>query len=681
MRIPLSWLAEFVDVAVEPQKLADDLTLIGLAVDGIERDGPETIFDLDITSNRVDCMNVYGVARELSVLYRLPLRPLALELTESGPPAEAALDVRIESPDLCPRFSARVLDVRLGPSPAWLRDRLERVGIRPIHNVVDLTNYVMMEMGHPSHAFDLARVPGARLIARWGRPGESLTTLDGVERRLPDTPAVGVVACSGGPLALAGVMGGASSEVGADTQTVALEAAYWNPLAVRRAARALGMHTEASHRFERGADPEATARATTRIAHLLQRIGAGHARPGVIDRLAAPLAPRAAPLRRHRVSLVLGTAVPEQRADAILTGLGFKVASHPAGRLEVGVPSWRGDVSREIDLIEEIGRHFGVNNVPATLPQGASAGGLKPWQVRERRVRDLLQGAGLDEVITLSFLPELPGWAGDGDAVRLANPLAEDQALLRRSLLAPGLLSSLRANERLGRRNVRLFEIGRVFLPAQPFPREERRLGILLAGDARDGHWSERGRPADLYDLGGLLDTLMERLDLCAFERVREGAPAFLHPGKSAVLRLEKAVAGWLGELHPALAERAELKGEVYAAEVDLAPLLNSRPAAVRMEPLPRQPAVDRDVSVVCDAAAEAASFVSRARAAGGALLRAVTLADRYQGPPVPPGRVSLTLSLRYQDPARTLTSEEVDANVAGVVEALRAAGAEIRGE
>lgn len=680
MRLPLSWLAEFVDVPAEPRRLADELTLIGLAVDGIESDGKQAILDLDITTNRVDCMNVYGVARELSVRYRTPLRPLPLEVAESGAPAAQALAVAIEAPDLCPRFSARVLEVRLGASPAWLRDRLEQVGVRPINNIVDLTNYVMMEMGHPSHAFDLSRVPGARLIARWGSGGETLTTLDGVLRTLPAAPRVGLVACPEGPLAVAGVMGGASSEVGDQTTLVALEAAYWDPLSVRRAAKSLGLRTEASHRFERGADPEATVRATSRIAHLLQKIGAGSVRPGVIDRVAARVPPRTATLRSRRVALVLGAAVEETRADQILSGLGFEVAVSGDGERAVKVPSWRGDVSREADLIEEIGRHWGLDRIAPTLPAGSAAVGLKPWQARQRRLRELLVAAGLQEVQTLSFLPDIPGFEGSGPPLRLANPLAEDQALLRRSLVAPGLLASLRANLRQGRRSARLFEIGRVFLPADRLATEELRLGLLLSGERDFGHWSRRAAPVDFFDLTGLLALLAERLGLPRFELVREGCPAFLHPGKSALLR-QGAPIGFVGALEPGLAERAELRDEVYVAELNLQALLAAEPAPLRVEPLARHPAVTRDVSIVCAAEAESAELVARARAAGGALLRSVTVADRYQGPPVPEGRVSLMLALVYQDPARTLASGEVDQSVAAVAAALRACGAELRGE
>jgi phenylalanyl-tRNA synthetase beta chain len=321
MKVPYSWLREYVEVTVEPQRLAEDLTLAGLELAGLERVDGDVVFDLDITTNRVDCMNVYGVAREAAVLYGLPLKPLETAVTEAGTPAEGALSVVVEAPELCPRFAARVLDVRLGESPEWLKRRLEAVGVRPINNVVDLTNYVMMEMGQPSHAFDLAKIPQTELRIRWARSGEKLVTLDGVERTL--TPRCGVVASPGPGLALAGVMGGASSEVTGTTRVVALEAAYWAPLAIRRSAKDAGVKTEASHRFERGADPEGPTLALDRIAHLLEKIGAGSARPGVIDRRPVARERRHVVLRPARLRAVLGVEVPKDKAGAILAGLGF----------------------------------------------------------------------------------------------------------------------------------------------------------------------------------------------------------------------------------------------------------------------------------------------------------------------------------------------------------------------
>lgn len=675
MKVPLGWLKEHVDVPVEPQKLAADLTSVGLAVDRVEGQGDAAVLDFDITTNRVDAMNVRGVAREVAVVYGTALKPLDTSLREAGVPASEALRVVIEAPDLCPRFCARVLDVRMGPSPAWLRDRLEAVGVRPISNVVDLTNYVMMELGHPSHAFDLGKVPAAELRVRWGRDGERLTTLDGIERTL--TPRIGVVGSPGPGLALAGIMGGASSEVSESTRVVALEAAYWDPLSIRRAARALGMRTEASHRFERGADPEGPVAATARIAHLLQKIGAGSARPGLIDVYPAPPPARSAVLRPVWQRTILGVDVPAARSTAILEGLGFRVGAAEVDGLRVVVPTWRGDVSREADLIEEVGRHYGLDRIPSTLPPARRRGGLRPAQVRARRVRDVLVGAGLVEVVGLSFvskgLEARPG-------VAIANPLADVAGVLRTSLVDPGLIETLRHNLSHGQKEVRAFEMGRVFVPKGPAVEERTHLGVVLAGAARPRHWSEKARSADFFDAKGVVELLAARLGV-ALEFGPGRVPGWLHPGKSAAVSHAGESLGFLGALHPESLARYELREECFVVELRLDAVLEARVADVRSQALPRHPGVSRDLSVLVDRGLAAEELLGWARAAAGDLLRSAQVSDRYEGPPVPEGKVSLMLTLRYQEPERTLTSEEVQASVEGVARALRERGAEIRGE
>jgi phenylalanyl-tRNA synthetase beta chain len=678
VKVPLSWLKDFVDLPADPRRVAEDLTLVGLAVDGIETHGGDAVFDVDVTTNRVDCMNVYGVARELAVVYGVPLRPLELQLAESGEPAAGALQVTIDAADLCPRFCARVLDVQIGPSPAWLRERLEKVGVRPIHNVVDLTNYVMMEMGQPTHAFDLDRIPGGALHVRWSRQGEQLTTLDGESRSLAGR--IGVVAGSEGPLALAGIMGGASSEVSEGTRRIALEAAYWEPLAIRRAAKALGMHTEASHRFERGADPEGPVAATARIAHLLQKIGAGGVRPGLIDCVAAATPRRRARLRPERLRVLLGVDVPQERSAAILQGLGFEVAAE-AGELQVGVPTWRGDVAREADLIEEVGRHFGLGRIPSTLPPSRRAEGLRPEQQRERLLREVLAGFGLSEVIHYAFVSGAAAAADPLPRVRLANPISSDQDVLRSSLVIPGLLGNLKTNLHQGRRDVRLFELGRVFAPAPGRPQERRHLGLLLAGAFAAQHWSEKQRAADVFDMKGLLEGLTQRTGWEPWRFEAAQVPPFLHPGRGAVVFQGQERVGWLGALHPDIAASWELKDETLVAELDVEGLLSAPVDAARFRPLPRFPEVSRDLSVICDAIVPAGDVAARILSAAGSLLRSAAVTDRYEGPQVPPGKVSLTFTLRYQHPERTLTGEEVQASVERIVAALKGGGAEIRGE
>jgi phenylalanyl-tRNA synthetase beta chain len=672
VKILVSWLRDFVDAPADVRKLGDDLTAAGLAVDGVEMRGDDGVLDLDITTNRVDCMNVYGVAREVSVLYGVPLKPLPVTFQEKGGAASEAWAIDVQAPDLCPRFCGRVLDVRIGPSPDWMRARLEAAGVRPISNVVDLTNYVMIEMGQPTHAFDLAKIPGARLEIRWAKAGERVVTLDGQARDL--RPGVGVIAGPGGVLTLAGIMGGASTEVSDQTGTIALEAAYWDPLSIRRSAKALGMHTEASHRFERGADPEAPPLALARIAHLAERIGAGTTRAGLVDRNVRPIPRRTVSFRTARATALLGAPVAVADARRVLTGLGFVVGKPESDALQVQVPTWRGDVSREVDLIEEVGRHQGLNRLPSTIPPAGGAEGLRPEQVRDRRMRDALAGAGLEEAITYSFVPaggEVP--AGPV----LANPLSEDHKVLRASLVWPGLLTVMRTNLRQSRADLRLFEIGRVF--ERDGGPERGRVAILLTGAGAPLHHSERPRTVDFFDLKGVLEGLASRLGIGRLEMEREGAPDFLHPGQSGMVRLGQRAVGYAGALHPDRAAEWEARGPVYVAELNVESLPSA--AAVRARPLPRFPAVERDLSVLCDTDASAAEVADVVRAAGGPRLQATDVTARYDRPPVPPGRVSLTFRLVFQDPSRTLTGDEVQAAMDAVTAALRQRGHEIRGE
>jgi phenylalanyl-tRNA synthetase beta chain len=465
-----------------------------------------------------------------------------------------------------------------------------------------------------------------------------------------------------------------------DTRAIALEAAWWDPLSIRRASKAVGLHTEASHRFERGADPEATVVALARIAHLLEKIGAGSARPGLIDRVAAPARRRTLALRPSRLEVVLGVPVPAPKAGAILLGLGFGVGSGAGDELAIEVPSWRSDVGREADLVEEVGRHFGLDKVPSSIPPTDGMGRLGRGQAEERAVRATLVAAGLTEAITPAFVREVPGGSAVGSVgfVALENPLAAAQSVLRSSLLLPGLFDVLDANLRQGRRDIALFEIGRVFHPGPELPVEEQRLAILLAGQFRGGHWSEKPRAADFFDLKGLVERLFERLGQPAPAFRRDGLPEWLHPGRGAALLHGGKALGWLGAMRPGFREEP---AEVLVAELALEPLLAEPASLVRFAALKHFPAVERDLSVLTDAGTSAAEIEARIRRAAGPLLVAVAVADRYDRPPVPEGRVSLTLGLRYQHAERTLTGEEVQSSVDGVIRDLRAAGLEIRGQ
>lgn len=684
MKIPVSWVRDFVDLRVEAEQLADDLTSVGLACDGIEKFGNEAVLDLDITTNRVDAMNMYGVAREAATFYGLPLKPLDLSFPEAGAPSSESLRVAIDAPDLCPRFAARVFDVRVGPSPSWIKDRLELAGQRSISNIVDLSNYVMLEMGQPTHAFDLQKVRGGLLKARMASPGEVVKTLDEVERTLAAT--MGVVADAEGALAIAGIMGGASSEISGGTTTVALEAAYWNPLLIRRAAKALGMHTDASHRFERGADPAGGPISIARFAHLAARGSMGTARPALILARGAEIQARRLTLNLGNIDARLGTKVPAAEAKTTLGRLGFEVTEPDPGAAahlgtarswEVLVPTWRGDCTREVDLIEEVGRHHGLMKIARTVPASRRAASLTPAQRTERQLKALLPGLGYREALHVNFVSSVKCDPSQGPMVRIANPLSLEQDALRTSLVMPGLLEALERNQRHGARDVQFFETGRIFTPSPDGPIESPRLALLISGSTPRG-WAERPRPVDFFDLKRTVEDIAARHSAGALTLSREGVPPFLHPGRSAVIRLDGRACGYLGEVHPDTIGTFSLKDRPVVAEIAF-DALGAR-EGLAFTSFSRFPDVARDLSILAPLAANAAEVVALARAAAGPALRRVVLIDRFEGRGVPAGQVSLTLSFVFQDEARTLSSEEVERSMDAVRSSFSEKGFLVRG-
>ena len=680
MKVPLSWLREYVEVPVEVERLAEALTLVGLAVEGIDKTGGDAVLDVDVTTNRVDCMNVYGVARELSVIYGRPLKPLELAFTETGAPAREALKVEIEAQDLCPRFCARVFDIRLGPSPAFVRDRLEQVGVRPISNLVDLTNYVMMEMGHPSHAFDLGRIPDGQLKVRWARAGEKVTTLDGAERVLAET--MGVVAGPQLPLALAGIMGGATSEVSEDTRVVALEAAYWDPAATRRTAKALGMHTEASHRFERGADPEGVVRALDRLASLTVELAGGTVLREPVDSYPGK-APRAPiPLTWQRVADLLGFDVSRDEIADLLRRLEISAVDVHKEGARFLAPSFRGDITRDVDLVEEVARLRGYHKIPSTLPAirlAAAPARRAPVFRAAEAVNAALRGSGLHEAVNFGFVDAARIAAmrfaeGDRRATPLVlkNPIATDLGVMRTSLL-PWLLANASHNERRGVPSIHLFEVGRVFLPRAEIPAgtsdrdarlpEER----LLAAGIRVGRrpmptWQggEAASVTDFFDAKGAVDEALDALGLSSQTRFQADVLPYLHPRASARVFVGDKEIGVVGELEPEVARAFELAGRAYVFELDLTALAEGPEPLVRFAELPRFPAVYRDMAVVVDRPTSWARIRAEIIEAGGGLCREVRVFDVYTGRPVPEDKKSVAFAVTYQAPDRTLTDDEV---------------------
>ena len=686
MKILLSWLRDFVDVPGSAGDIAHTMSGRGFAVESVDAVGEsDAVIDFEVTANRPDCMSVAGIAREVAAAYGLQVRrPVArpaeastsatgpgnLRLASLKPVERSDIDVVIENPDLCPRYAGAVADVSMGASPEWMQARLQAAGVRPISNIVDITNYVMLELGQPMHAFDLARVRGAQIRVRTARTGETLKTLDGQARSLD--PDMLVIADAEGAAAIGGVMGGADSEVTGNTTAIVLEAAYFNPLSVRRTSRKLGLKTEASMRFERGADPRLPVTAMERACALLEITGAGRGRGTIVDRYPVRVEPRSLHLRRHKIAGLLGTPIPDSDVRAILDALGFAVRDAGEG-WDVTVPTRRVDVLREVDLIEEVARHYGFDRIPSTFPPlAAPAPPTDPRVQRARHLRIVLTAAGFFEAVTFGFISAraAAAFADEGDVVPVANPLSENFGVLRPSAL-PGLLDGLAHNRNRQQRDVRLFEIGNRFSKSRG---ESRVLACAWTGAASGEHWSGGARDVDFFDMKGVAERVFQALRVYD-ARTLPHREAWLAPGRSAAVVREDTRLAVLGQLAPAVADAHGLPpaDPVYVAEIDLdaAEGLADR-QEIRVAALPRFPSVTRDLSVLVDDTVAADTLRATVRTAAPEILAQVREFDRYQGRGVPEGKVSLSLRLTFRSPERTLTDAEVQAAMDGIVGALK---------
>ena len=581
--------------------------------------------------------------------------------------------VTIEEPDLCGRYVAATADVIVGPSPQWLQDRLLTNGVRPISNIVDITNYVMIELGQPMHAFDLAKMRGGVIKVRRAKPGETMTTLDGKKRTL--TADMLVIADADHAEDIGGVMGGANSEITAATTRVVFEAAYFAPAQIRSTSKALGLKTEASTRFERGMDRTAPPRAMARALELLEKIGAGIPTRAITDNYPRPHQPQLLKLERARIAGLLGMDVPEADVDRILKSLGFEIlttryAGPDAVGWDVVTPSWRVDIHRQVDLIEEVGRHYGFEHLPTTFPGVEQAPPPSdPRIARDRKIRTALLGMGFSEAITFAFIeaaaaePYLRGHA----PVTIGNPLSEKFAVMRPSLL-PGLVDAVSHNRRHGRPDVRLVEIGTRFSPNG----ETRGAGFAWTGLATPDHWSGARRAVDFADIKGVVEQLHALAQVQpSFEEVEM---PYLASGRAAAIVVDGTTIGVFGQLSPAIAESRELPAadEVYVGEIDLDALTAASPAeTLRTSPLPRYPSVVRDVSILVADTLSAATVRGTIRSAAPAALIQIREFDRYQGKGVPDGKVSLSFRLTFQSPERTLTDDEVQAAMQRIIDAL----------
>ncbi len=678
MRILLSWLKDYITMPWSLEDLTGRLPMLGFGDVTVDRLGDDAVLDLEIAANRGDLMSVVGVARELAAATRTAIRFPTTDFVEDRVPASELAHVEVAVPELCPRYTARmIVDIRVRTSPEWMARRLEACGVRSINNIVDVTNYVMLEMGQPLHAFDYDRLQGARIVVRRARPGEQLRTLDGIDRRL-DTETL-VIADAERAVGIAGVIGGGDVEISAATRRVLLEAACFHPASIRRTSKRLGVRTESSARFERGVDPAGVLAASARAIQLMAETAGGRILRGAVDLYPTPGRSRTLELHWSMVARLLGMEVPMDEGVTILRSLGFVVTVR-GQTLHVQVPSFRMDVEREEDLIEEVARHYGYDRIPETMPVEATAQGTyAPVVEAEQFVREVMVRAGLTEVLTISLtnpsvldrlrLPEGHPWRS---AVKIRNPLAEEHTHLRTSLL-PELLrvAQVNAGYRIG--DVQIFEVGRTFHPTDGAVTERRRLAMLLTGRLLRGAWNlpREAVLASYFHVKGIVEVLLEELRITGATFGPASFP-WLHPGRAAQVTIDGVSIGTLGELHPNVAAAYDLSTAVYLADLDLDALLQRAVFRPQFAPISRFPSVRRDLAVVVPDTVPAAQVYEVIAAEAGELLESAELFDLYTGPPIPPGHRNLAYALVFRARDRTLDAQAVDMVLARIAQALR---------
>jgi phenylalanyl-tRNA synthetase beta chain len=712
MKISPQWLREFVDVTVDDRRLAEDLTAIGIAVEGISGEGPNTVFEMEIGTNRPDAMNHYGVAREAAALYGVALRPIETSAakaashnilngttevvpsrrapslfvpsqakrgnkTSSG---ETSFAIEIEDKEGCARYTAQIIrGAKIKASPDRIAGRLALVDQRPINNAADASNYTLWEMGHPTHAFDLDLLKGGKIIVRRAREGESLKTLDGIDRKL--SPEDLIIADAKKPVALAGVMGGFDTMIAEKTKDILIESAWFDPVAVRKTAKRHGLHTDASHRFERGADYGATPLACALVAQRIIESGGGEADGSAIDAIAREIDQAPVALRISQVHRILGSKLETHEIVAILKRLGFELVPEPGARPEfsVRIPTWRLDVEREIDLIEEIARLHGYNTFPNTLPAFAGAVVEDPRTAKEAKLRSSLLALGYNEAISLSFIShEDAETFSSTPVVELANPLSEEASLMRGSLV-PGMLNMLAYNLNRGTDNVRLFEMGDVYQAVGASTAEFSRIGLgatttslrhyIPQGDILD---TSNGNPdLEIFrSFKGDIETLLGAFqhESLAFD---SQTPDYYHPKRSARAIMDGEPIAQFGQLHPQVAANRKLRQDVFIAEVFADRLYEHPLREILYKPLPRFPGVERDFSFLFDDSVTFDNIQAVVRGLGLFELRNFAPVEIFRGGSVAPGKYSILLRATFQSLERTLREDEVAAWSAEIVSAL----------
>jgi len=665
MFISYNWLRELTGTKLGPQEIRDRLTNVGLAVDAVETRTDDSVLDVEVPSNRGDCLSHVGIARELAVIDKSKIQNPKSQLQSTNGKTSDVASVEILDPDLCPRYAARVVrGVKIAPSPDWLVKKLEAIGQRPINNVADITNYVLHELGQPLHAFDLAKLVSNRIVVRRAKKGETIKTLDGVDRTLDSEMLV--IADADKAVALAGVMGGEDSEISNSTVDVLIESAYFDPSSVRRTARMLGLHTEASHRFERNTDAEGVLAAQERCVALICEIAGGVATEDALDVYPEPFESKSVSLRTERVEAITNLRVSQNEMKRILSALGFDLRAEDASVLTYAVPSWRHDVSIEEDLVEEVARHTGYDNIGTDLPPATLAGEFHFTEKRKRALRQALSARGFDEAISLSFVEatnefELIRELANRASVKLTNPIIEEASSMRQTLL-PGLLTSIRHNFNQGIRDVFLFETGRVFAASSKgeLPLEREAIALVATGGAMEAGRAQPVRELDFFDLKGAAEAVVDAMNLSGL-RYEAGAIKHLRPGQSAKIFSESIQVGTVGRLSENIAGRYKFRQPVFVAELDLTALLETAERPVLYSPLPRFPSIVRDVSLLVDRTVSVADLMGAVRNLETHYFAGVTFVGTYEGEGIADAKRSVTLRFEYRADDRTLRDEDVD--------------------
>jgi phenylalanyl-tRNA synthetase beta chain len=639
----------------------------------------DVVFEIGLTPNRADCLSVIGIAREIAAVLGKKVKYPAFDVAENGPLIDSVARIEVRDPDLCPRYMARyITGCMVGPSPSWMVNRLNAVGIRSISNVVDITNYVLLEYGHPLHAFDHQLLAGGTVIVERAADGEKFVTLDDQDRSLTGQDLT--IRDAEKAIALAGIMGGGNSEISSSTTDILLESAYFAPSAIRRTARRLGMHTEASHRFERGADISIVPRALDRAATLIAELAGGKLAVGSIDVYPTPVQPRVVSVRLARIERILGVKIPAEDVERIFRNLEFSVESPEPGVFSVTVPSYRVDIEREIDLIEEVARLNGYENIPVTMPKVRTFSDLpSPHLALENKLRDLLIGHGLSEVITYSFVNPsvfdkilLPENDPRRKTIKVLNPLSEDQSVMRTALL-PGLLDVTARNLSFRLMNVQVFELRRIYLPveAQDLPVEPVYAAGVLTGLRDPESWSRSAELLDFYDVKGLLENIFAAIGISNVTYVAQELDPFYHPGKACSVYCGTEQIGSFGEIHPTVQENFAIEKPLCYFELNFEKLLSFCTDVTSVSAPPRFPETFRDIAMLVQDDIETGVVLDCIRSNKIKEIENVDLFDLYRGPGIPEGHKSIAVRVRYRSHERTLTDEEVNGLQERVVQNL----------